>query len=53
MASGNDPNAWLGLLKWSLSHQDGTEPSDVRSMSDEVRVFERLLRVFVKPLLKT
>lgn len=36
MASGEDPNAWLGLLKWSLSHQDGTEPSGARPMADEV-----------------
>lgn len=38
MASGEDPNAWLGLLKWSLSHQDGTAPSEARPMGDEVRV---------------
>lgn len=38
MASGEDPNAWLGLLKWSLSHQDGTAPSEARPMGDEVRI---------------
>ncbi|CAN0413761.1 unnamed protein product, partial [Ectocarpus sp. 13 AM-2016] len=37
MASGEGPDAWLGLLKWTLSHQDGTEPSDARPMGDEVR----------------
>lgn len=40
MASGSDgsnPNAWLGLLKWSLAYSDGTKPSDenVEEMSKE------------------
>lgn len=25
---GNDPNKWLGLLKWSLSYADGTRPTN-------------------------
>lgn len=37
MSAGGDPDAWLGLLKWSLAHQDGTEPSEARPISDEVR----------------
>lgn len=37
MSGGSDPDAWLGLLKWSLAHQDGTAPSEARPMSDEVR----------------
>mmetsp|Transcript_25048 Transcript_25048/g.36770 ORF Transcript_25048/g.36770 Transcript_25048/m.36770 type:complete len:397 (+) Transcript_25048:114-1304(+) len=37
---GNSPFAWLGLLKWSLAHQDGTRPSsDVAPMSEEDRKF--------------
>lgn len=36
MGDSNDPNAWAGLLKWSLSHHDGTAPSEARDMSDEV-----------------
>lgn len=36
MSGGSDPDAWLGLLKWSLAHQDGTAPSEARPMSDEV-----------------
>jgi len=37
---GNDPWAWLGLLKWSLSYVDGTAPtSGVTQMSDEDRAF--------------
>jgi hsp70-interacting protein len=31
---GSGPN-WLGLLKWSLSHSDGTSPSPVQAMSTE------------------
>lgn len=41
MASDGDPNAWLGLLKWSLAHQDGTEPSDARPMADEVGSYNK------------
>jgi hsp70-interacting protein len=34
---GNNPNAWLGLLKWSLSYSDGTKPSgeNMKQMSKE------------------
>ena len=32
------PN-WLGLLKWSLAHTDGTGPSDAKAMSDEDKAF--------------
>jgi len=33
----NNPNAWLGLLKWSLAYSDGTKPSDenIKQMSKE------------------
>jgi len=37
---GGDPWAWLGLLKWTLAHSDGTKPSDpAKMMSDEDRAF--------------
>lgn len=38
---GGDPWAWLGLLKWTLAHQDGTRPSDesMTPMSKEDREF--------------
>lgn len=41
---GPEPNwAWLGLLKWSLAHVDGTVPSEesknFREMTDEDRAF--------------
>lgn len=26
---------WLGLLRWSLSHVDGTQPSQFSAMSEE------------------
>lgn len=42
MASSNEsPWAWLGLLKWSLAHTDGTKPSDetVNPMSEEDKAF--------------
>lgn len=28
---------WLGLLRWSLNHQDGTKPSEYSQMSEENR----------------
>jgi len=34
---GNNPASWLGLLKWSLTHTDGTQPSEVSEMSIEKR----------------
>mmetsp|Transcript_22633 Transcript_22633/g.49137 ORF Transcript_22633/g.49137 Transcript_22633/m.49137 type:complete len:377 (-) Transcript_22633:674-1804(-) len=38
---GGEPSwAWLGLLKWSLAHTDGTRPtSETMQMSDEDRKF--------------
>lgn len=29
---------YLGILKWSLAQQDGTKPSEVRELSEEVFV---------------
>ena len=36
-SEGSNPNAWLGLLKWSLAYSDGTKPSgeSVQQMSKE------------------
>ena len=28
---------WNGLFKWSISHQDGTKPSEFKAMSEEDR----------------
>lgn len=28
---------YLGILKWSLAQNDGTKPSNVKPMSEEVR----------------
>lgn len=44
MSKGQEPNwAWLGLLKWSLAHIDGTVPSEespnFRQMSEEDKKF--------------
>lgn len=42
------PN-WLGLLKWSLAHSDGTSPSNVRPMSDDDKAFlEKVMKECVK-----
>lgn len=38
-SSGNEPWAWLGLLKWSLSYADGTSNETPTPMSDEDRAF--------------
>ena len=38
------PN-WLGLLKWSLAHTDGTSPSDAKAMSDENKAFLTKVRL--------
>jgi len=47
MAS-NAPN-WLGLLKWSLAHTDGTSPSAAAPMSDEDKLFlESVMREAIK-----
>jgi len=37
--NGNNPWGWLGLLKWTLSHSDGTSPSSEMKMSEEDRKF--------------
>lgn len=42
------PN-WLGLLKWTLAHTDGTSPSEARPMTEEDKAFlERVMREAVK-----
>jgi hsp70-interacting protein len=44
---GGDPWAWLGLLKWTLAHSDGTRPSDesMAPMSQEDKEFlERVMK---------
>jgi hsp70-interacting protein len=40
-APSNNPFAWLGLLKWSLSYSDGTRPSSesCTPLSDEDKAF--------------
>ena len=38
-SNSNNPWAWLGLLKWSLSYADGTTPSDNVEMSAEDKAF--------------
>jgi hypothetical protein len=38
-AGGSEHGLWLGLLKWSLSHQDGTAPSEVRPLDDADRAW--------------
>ncbi|CAN0112565.1 unnamed protein product [Ectocarpus sp. 4 AP-2014] len=54
MASGEGPDAWLGLLKWTLSHQDGTERSDARPMGDEDRAWlEKVVNEGVRDDFKT
>ena len=36
---------WLGLLKWSLAHSDGTAPSASTAMSGEDKMFlERVMK---------
>ena len=30
---------WLGLLKWTLAHQDGTSPSPAKEMTAENKAF--------------
>ena len=48
MATGdNNPNQWLGLLKWSLAYTDGTQPSGdaTQSMSKEdVEFLEKVMK---------
>ena len=44
-----DQGIWLGLLKWSLAHSDGTAPSLHTNMSDEDKAFlERVMRDFTR-----
>lgn len=46
-SGGGNPNAWLGLLKWSLAYSDGTKPSgeNMKEMSKEDREFlEKVMR---------
>lgn len=44
----SSPN-WLGLLKWSLAHTDGTAPTDVKAMSEEDKKFlERVMKEGIK-----
>ena len=44
----SNPN-WLGLLKWSLAHTDGTAPTDVKAMSEEDKSFlERVMKEGIK-----
>ena len=38
-SNSNNPWAWLGLLKWSLSYADGTTPSDNVEISAEDKAF--------------
>jgi len=42
-SGGGEQWAWLGLLKWTLAHQDGTRPSSespaITMMSDEDKAF--------------
>ena len=35
----SNPNQWLGLLRWSIAHTDGTSPSQFSHMTDEDRQF--------------
>lgn len=46
----SDPQGiWLGLLKWSLAHTDGTSPSSHSAMNDEDKAFlERVMREFTR-----
>ena len=37
--SGNNPNAWLGLLKWSLAYTDGTSDTSPSPMDPEKKAF--------------
>jgi hsp70-interacting protein len=44
----SQPN-WLGLLKWSLAHQDGTSTSQFSEMSEEDKAWlERVMKEAVK-----
>lgn len=44
-----DQGIWLGLLKWSLQHSDGTAPSLQSSMSDEDKSFlEKVMREYTR-----
>jgi hsp70-interacting protein len=48
MNNNSGPN-WLGLLKWSLGHSDGTSISEASSMSEEDKVWlEQVMQELVK-----
>lgn len=48
MAAGAGPQ-WLGLLKWSLEHSDGTAPSTARPLNAEDRAWlERVMKEGVR-----
>jgi hypothetical protein len=47
MSGGQDKNSpdWLGLLQWSLAHQDGTAPTNISMMTQENQAWlERVMR---------
>lgn len=47
-SGGSAPN-WLGLLKWSLAHTDGTTPTEAKAMTDEDKAFlERVMKEAIK-----
>ncbi|RLN72499.1 hypothetical protein BBJ28_00004554 [Nothophytophthora sp. Chile5] len=35
----SDPNKWLGLMKWTMQHSDGTTPTEATPISEEKRLF--------------
>lgn len=47
--NGSGPD-WLGLLKWSIAHTDGTSPTDAKQMSNEDK--EWLERVMTEGMIK-
>jgi hypothetical protein len=48
-AAAADNGIWLGLLKWSLAHQDGTSPSPAQPLSSEDRQWlERVMKEGVR-----
>ena len=47
-SGGSAPN-WLGLLKWSLAHTDGTTPTEAKTMTEEDKAFlERVMKEAIK-----
>jgi hsp70-interacting protein len=48
-SSGTGGPNWLGLLKWSLAHTDGTAPSQATAMSEEDKKWlEQVMKECVK-----